>query len=163
MDDTTLRLHCVEELDFLPQLDAARIGVAVADGVVCLTGHVATYGEKLAAERAVPQVRGVRAVVERIEVSSSDRLRVGDEELADRCARVVEGDATVPHGSVVVKGENGCITLTGWVERYEQKAAADRALRRLVGVTDIVNTVGVRHPTPVEAAPVRDEAGSVLY
>lgn len=160
MDDKTLRLHRVEELDFLPQLDAARIGVAVADGVVCLTGHVATYGEKLAAERAVLQVR---AVVERIEVSSPDRLRVGDEELADRCARVVEGDATVPHGSVVVKGENGCITLTGWVERCEQKAAADRALRRLVGVTDIVNTVGVRHPTPVEAAPVRDDAGSVLY
>lgn len=61
-----------------------------------------------------------------------------------------------------MKIENGCITLTGWVERYEQKAAADRALRRLVGVTDVVNTVGVRHPTPVEAAPVRDEAGSVL-
>lgn len=83
MDDTTLRLHCVEELDFLPQ-----IGVAVADGVVCLTGHVDTYGEKPAAERAVLQVR---AVVERIEVSSPDRLRVGDEELADRCARVIEG------------------------------------------------------------------------
>ncbi|GAB6842166.1 osmotically-inducible protein OsmY [Methylorubrum rhodinum] len=160
MDDKTLRLHRVEELDFLPQLDAARIGVAVADGVVSLTGHVATYGEKLAAERAVLQVR---AVVERIEVSSPDHLRVGDEELADRCARVIEGDATVPHGSVVVKIENGCITLTGWVERYEQKDAADRALRRLVGVTDIVNTVGVRHPTPVEAAPVRDEAWSVLY
>lgn len=162
MDDKTLRLHCVEELDFLPQLDAARIGVAVADGVVCLTGHVATYGEKLAAERAVPQVRGVRAVVERIEVSTPDHLRVGDEEPADRCARVIEWDATVPHDSVVVKIENG-ITLTGWVERYEQKAAADRALRRLVGVTDIVNTVGVRHPPPVEAAPVRDDAGSVLY
>ena len=87
--------------------------MAAADGVVTLTGHVATYAEKLAAERALLQVCGVGALVERIEVRNPDYLRVGDEELADRCARVLKWDTTVPHDSVVVRVENGCVTLTG--------------------------------------------------
>src|SRR6476619_6374798 len=52
MDDKDLRQSVIEELDFTPSFDAADIGVAVENGVVTLTGHVRSYAEKLAVERA---------------------------------------------------------------------------------------------------------------
>jgi osmotically-inducible protein OsmY len=43
MDDLTLRQDVLEELEFEPSVDARNIGVAVKDGVVTLSGHVASY------------------------------------------------------------------------------------------------------------------------
>ena len=42
MTDTLLRQNIIDELDFEPGVDATHIGVAVTDGVVTLTGHVAS-------------------------------------------------------------------------------------------------------------------------
>jgi osmotically-inducible protein OsmY len=144
MEDRYLRRFVVDELDYDPRVTAAHIGVTVDGGVVTLTGHVGSYAEKMAAERIALNVRGVRAVVDNIEVRNSEDARIGDEDLADRCARAIAWDVTIPSDSVRVKVEKGCVTLSGWVERYDQKAAADRALRRFAGVTDIVNVIGVR-------------------
>jgi BON domain-containing protein len=52
-----MRKNVLDELDFEPSIDAANIGVAVSDGVVTLTGHVSSYAEKLAAERATDRSR----------------------------------------------------------------------------------------------------------
>jgi hypothetical protein len=60
MDDKALRQNIIDELDFEPSINAANIGVAVEKGVVTLTGHVESHAEKIAAERAVERVRGVR-------------------------------------------------------------------------------------------------------
>jgi osmotically-inducible protein OsmY len=144
MDDITVRRHVLDELELAPMIDAAQIGVAVENGVVTLTGHVRNYAEKGIAERAALRVRGVRAVVEQIEVRYPDNPRIGDEALADRCARVLEWDVEIPERSIALKVERGCVTLEGSVPRYHQKAAADRALRRLAGVTDIVNLIAVK-------------------
>lgn len=162
MEDKYLRRFVVDELDYDPRMTAAHIGVTVDNGVVTLSGHVANLAEKVAAEKIVRHVRGVRAVVEQIEVRYPDNLRLGDEQLADRCARVIEWDVGIPPGSIVVKVENGSVTLTGWVPRYDHKAAADRALRRLAGVTDIVNLIGVHQPPAEQAAGVRDERWATL-
>ena len=68
MNDKQLRQAVIDELDFEPSIDAADIGVMAEDGVVTLTGHTSTYYQKLSAERAVWRVKGVRAVVQNIEV-----------------------------------------------------------------------------------------------
>ena len=41
-----------EELASEPNVDDGAIGVAVEDGVVTLSGHIASHAEKVAAERA---------------------------------------------------------------------------------------------------------------
>ena len=50
------------------ELNASAIGVATQDGVVTLTGFIDSYAGKLAAERVVKRVRGVRAVANDIKV-----------------------------------------------------------------------------------------------
>jgi osmotically-inducible protein OsmY len=61
MSDLALRQDILDELEFEPRIDAANIGVAVAKGVVTLTGHVSSYAQKIAAEAAARRVKGVGA------------------------------------------------------------------------------------------------------
>ena len=160
MDDTTVRQHVIDELNYAPMIDAAQIGVAVENGIVTLSGHVRNYAEKSIAERVALRVRGVRAVVEQVEVRYPENPRVGDEALADRCAQVLEWDVQVPEHSVEIKVERGCVTLQGCVPYYHQKAAVDKALRRLAGVTDIVNLIAVK--PPVQPTEVKDRILAAL-
>ena len=66
--DVRLRNAVVRQLDWDPEVDASAIGVAARDGVVTLTGFIDSYAGKLAAERVLKRVRGVRAVANDIRV-----------------------------------------------------------------------------------------------
>ncbi|MGN7124505.1 BON domain-containing protein [Methylorubrum thiocyanatum] len=160
MDDITVHKHVLDELEYAPMIDAAQIGVTVENGIVTLTGHVRNYAEKSIAERVALRVSGVRGVVERIEVRYPDNPSVGDEALAERCARVLEWDVRIPEDSVTLKVERGCVTLQGSVPYYHQKSAVDKALRRLAGVTDIVNLIAVK--PPARAAEVKSRILAAL-
>ncbi|GJD90404.1 MULTISPECIES: BON domain-containing protein [Methylobacterium] len=160
MDDITVRQRVLDELEYAPMVDAARIGVIVEKGIVTLSGHVRSYAEKTIAERVALRVRGVRAVVEEIEVRYPQNPRIGDEALAERCAQVLEWDVRIPDRAVSIKVEHGCVTLQGSVPHYHQKAAVDAALRRLAGVTDIVNLIAVK--PPAEAQEVRSRIRAAL-
>jgi osmotically-inducible protein OsmY len=146
MDDRTLRQHVLAELEFDPKVDAAHIGVAVRDGIVTLSGHVATYAEKIAAERILQRVRGVRAVVEEIEVRYPADQKTGDEELAARVVKVLAWNVQVPDGAVKVKVEDGRVTLDGCVPWYYQRAAAQSAVAKLAGVREVLNLLAVKPP-----------------
>jgi len=88
MSDKTLGQTIVEELDFEPSVDAASIGVAVDNGVVPLTGRVASYAEKVAPERAIQRVNGVRAIAEKIEVRYPNDKQTADDQIAERTLTV---------------------------------------------------------------------------
>ena len=62
MTNSTKLQHAVqEELEWDPSVDASQIGVAATQpGIVTLTGTVATYAEKVSAERAAKRLSGVR-------------------------------------------------------------------------------------------------------
>ena len=90
MDDKTLRQFIIDELDFEPSIDAANIGVAVENGVVTLTGHVASYAEKIAAERTVQRVKGVHAIAQEIEVRYPDQAKRSDDEIAQRALNILK-------------------------------------------------------------------------
>lgn len=160
MDDITVRRHVLDELDYAPMIDAAQVGVTVENGIVTLCGHVRTYAERGIAERVTRRVRGVRAVIERIEVRSPGEPLVGDEALAERCAQVLAWDTRIPERAITLKVEKGCVTLEGCVPHYHQKAAVDQALRRLAGVTDIVNLIAVK--PPVSPTEVRNRIAAAL-
>lgn len=107
MDDKTLRQFIIDELDFEPSIDAANIGVAVEKGVVTLTGHVANYAEKIAAERAVEHVKGVKAIAQEIEVRFSGQPKRSDDEIAQRALDILTWSVQVPTDSIQVKVEKG--------------------------------------------------------
>ncbi|WP_268801010.1 BON domain-containing protein [Pseudomonas huanghezhanensis] len=97
MSDLTLRRQSLDELEFLPHIDAAAIGVSIEDGVVVLSGHVGTYAEKIAAKHAVKSVKGVRAVAEEVRVSTD--LAVNDGLIASRCLDLIRWNTAVSGGT----------------------------------------------------------------
>ena len=150
MGDKLIRQNVIDELDFDPSIDAAHIGVAVENGIVTLTGHVGSYTERVAAEKAAQKVRGVRGVVEEIQVRFGGETPPRDEDIAQRAVQMLDWSVTVPKGAVQVKVQNGWVTLSGKVDWQYQREEAYRAIRRLAGVAGIMNTIEV---TPKASVP----------
>jgi len=150
MGDKLIRQTVIDELDFDPSIDAAHIGVAVENGIVTLTGHVASYTERVAAETAAQKVRGVRGVVEEIKVRFGGATPPRDADLAQRAVQMLDWSATVPRKAVQVKVQTGWVTLTGQVDWQYQKEEASRSIKRLTGVAGIINNVAV---TPRASVP----------
>ena len=65
--DKHLKQAVLDELIWEPSVNEAHIGVTAKDGVITLMGHVETYSEKVAAEKAARRVHDVKAVAEEIE------------------------------------------------------------------------------------------------
>lgn len=144
MSDLTLRQTVLDELEFEPSVDAAHIGVAVKDGVVTLSGHVGSYAEKLAAEQATRRVKGVQAIAQEIEVRYPEDQKTADDEIAARALNILRWSAVVPAGSVLVKVQDGWVTLSGQVSWQYQRNAAESQIRRLSGVKGVVNSVTIK-------------------
>lgn len=144
MSDLTLRQTVLDELEFEPSVDAAHIGVAVKDGVVTLSGHVGSYAEKLAAEQATRHVKGVQAIAQEIEVRYPEDQKTADDEIAARALNILRWSAVVPAGSVLVKVQDGWVTLSGQVSWQYQRNAAESQIRRLSGVKGVVNSVTIK-------------------
>lgn len=150
MGDKLIRQNVIAELDFDPSIDAAHIGVAVENGIVTLSGHVGSYAERVAAEKAAQKVRGVRGVVEEIKVRFGGETPPRDEDLAQRAVQMLDWSVTVPRGAVQVKVQNGWVTLSGKVEWQYQREEAYGSIKRLAGVAGIINNIEV---TPNASVP----------
>jgi len=152
--DRSLRQSVLEELDIDPSFDATDIGVAVENGVVTLTGHVRSYAQKLAVERAVQRVRGVHAIAEEIEIRYPADKKAADDQIAERAVSSINWNAQVPKDAVLVKVEKGWVTITGAVDWQFQRIAAESAVRRLSGVAGITNMITIKpqvSPTDVKS------------
>lgn len=144
MDDLELRQLVIDELEFDPSINAANIGVSVEKGIVTLTGHVASYVEKIAAERVVERVKGVKAIAQEVEVRYPDHQKRSDDEIAQRAVNILHWSVQVPDGAIHVKVEKGWVTLTGAVEWQYQRLAAESAIRKLSGISGVSNLIEIR-------------------
>jgi len=127
-----------------PLLNAAEIGVTVKDGIVTLTGNVDTYAKKMEAEMATKNVAGVKAVVEKIEVSFSNSGKPTDSEIATKVVNALKSNYSIPSDTVKVKVENGWVTLEGVLHWDYQRQAAKNAVHYLDGVKGIVNNIEIK-------------------
>lgn len=144
MSDSALRQDVIDELEFEPRVNAAHIGVAVENGVVTLSGHVGSYAEKLAAEKAAKRVKGVHAIAEEIEVRFPSDKKTADDEIAARAVNILRWSSVVPPDSVMIKVQDGWIRLSGEVNWQFQRSAAEAEIRRLSGVTGVVNGITIK-------------------
>jgi len=140
--DFDLRHDVEEELRWDDTIDARKIGVAVEDGIVHLTGEVPTFTDKWRAERAVERVAGVRGIANDIEVRPLGDH--SDMDIAKRAAERLDWNLLVPAGAVTVKVDDGWLTLRGEVNHDYQRRAAERAVRDLPGVKGISNLITLK-------------------
>ena len=125
MDRTPTFLEQVqEELAWEPSVYAGSITAATVDGIVTLTGTVRTFAEKVAAERAVRRVRGVRGVVNDLDVKLLVTHRHPDTEIAKAAVHALQWNSVVPRDAIRVHVTDGWVRLEGAVDGQVQRAAA---------------------------------------
>jgi osmotically-inducible protein OsmY len=141
-----LQQAVLSELLWEPSIKAGHIGVTASNGVVTLSGHVANFAEKWAAEAAANRVKDVKAVAVEIEVELPFEMKRTDDQIAEALLDRLAWDVSVPKDRVKVKVENGWITLSGDVDWYFQSEAAAEACRRMHGVVSVVNLIVIKPP-----------------
>ncbi len=142
--DSKIKLDVQNELAWEPSIDETKIGVAVDDGIVTLSGEVDSYTKKMAAERAAKSVSGVKAVAEDIVVKYYSSLNKSDTEIAKAAVDALIWHSSVPNDTVMVKVENGWIYLSGEVKWSYQKDSAKNAVKDLTGVKGVSNNILIR-------------------
>lgn len=144
MDERGLRQHIITELDWEPEVDAANVGVALVSGIATLTGHVPSYAQRVAAERAVKRVKGVKGVAMELEVRPRGAASLSDEDIAARALNLLKWTTLPSEDPIMVVVSSGWITLSGDVERGHQSFIAEKVVRRLQGVKGVTNAINVR-------------------
>jgi osmotically-inducible protein OsmY len=157
--DIQLKKDVEDELEWDPKVNAARVGVTVADGVVTLAGDVDTYAEKSAAEEAAKRVRGVRSVAEDLTVKVPGFHRHTDAEIAGAALHALQWDVWVPK-DVTMTVRQGRITLRGEVQWKYQSDAATDAVRKLPGVVSVSNEITIK--PGLSAAQVEEKVQAAL-
>lgn len=142
--DLQLKNDVLAELDWDPAVKATDIGVIVKDGVVTLTGHLASYAEKHAAERAAQRVKGVKALALEMVVSLASANERTDADIAQAAEHALEWNVLVPDDKIRPIVEKGWITLHGEVAWDYQRRAAEKGMRNLLGVVGISNLIKVK-------------------
>jgi osmotically-inducible protein OsmY len=143
-NDLQLQKDIMDELQWEPSLDAARIGVSVRDGVVALTGQVMHYAEKMKAEQVAKRVYGVKAVANDITVDVPGSLQRTDADIAAAAVMALRWDVAVPDEHIKVTVRKGWVSLDGTVEWQYEKEAADRVVRNLTGIKGVTNLITVK-------------------
>jgi osmotically-inducible protein OsmY len=142
--DSQLQQAVLEQFTWEPSVTGGHIGVTASAGVVTLSGHVDSYAQKHAAETAARRVKGVKGVAEEIEVRLPFDTGRSDEDIALAAIERLSWNVSVPKDSVQVKVENGWVTLTGQVDWWFQKEAAEHDIRPLHGVIGVSNQTTIK-------------------
>ena len=140
--DSDIAADVVNALKYDSRVDLKSIVVLVAGGVVTLTGTAGSTIERRAAEEDAWYTPGIVAVSNQINVSAGkqrpdEEILVGAREALTRDARIV--DAT----RISVAVDHGKVTLTGGVDRPDERRAAEEDAWFTAGVIAVINHLTV--------------------
>jgi osmotically-inducible protein OsmY len=144
IEDSALRRKVTEELEWEPSVDASKIGVAVTNGIVTLTGTVLSYPEKTHAEQAARRVAGVKGVADELAIKLFGSDIRTDSDIAQAAVGNLALNTSVPKDAVKVLVEDGWLSLDGEVEWQYQRLAAESAVKYLRGVVGITNRISIK-------------------
>jgi osmotically-inducible protein OsmY len=147
--DEDILKDIIAEVKYEPNLRDDDIAVSVRDGIVTLAGFVDSYADKWRAETVVSRVKGVKAVVNDLEVKLPTGSQRTDPEIARAVVDALKWNVLVPHENIQVTVENGWVTLRGNVEWFYQKEEVERTVRNITGVKGVSNLITVaQKPAP---------------
>ncbi len=145
--DVQLKADVLAELSYEPKVNVTDIGVLVHNGAVTLTGFASSYAEKWESVAAAKRVDGVRAIADDIRVNLPESMSRTDGGIAEAAANRLRDTTTIPSGLAKIVVADGWITLTGEMDFWYQKAAAEDMVKFLPGVKGLTNCMTLK-PTP---------------
>ncbi|HXG67393.1 MAG TPA: BON domain-containing protein [Blastocatellia bacterium] len=165
-DDAVTTGKVKAALGLSKRVSAFDIGVDTRDGVVTLTGQVASEDIKSLAGEIARDTEGVKEVNNQIAVNpgaqpSPESVRVEDLEIRAAILAAFQRSPELSGKNIDVKVENRLVTLSGSVETPAQRNGAEQAARAISGVAGVTNELAVTNPQaqtepPAATAPPVD-------
>jgi len=142
--DPMLQENVMAEIAFDPAITTTDIGITVTKGVVTLRGTVASYSDKVLVEQAAKRVAGVHAFTDELTVDIPRNHRRDDRDIAAAVLSTLKWDVTVIDQAIIVKVQDGYVTLDGEADWQYQISAATRAVQHLTGVFGVNNLMTLK-------------------
>lgn len=143
--DTNIEIAVADELEKDQAVPSYLVDVECAKGIVTLTGSV---NNLLAKERALAiaeTVKGVRSVINRIEVNPLTEKK--DPDIRKDVIQSLAADPVTELFNIEVRVDHKVVTLEGTVNSYIEKHEAGRVAKAVSGVKEVENLIIFNHKT----------------
>lgn len=129
-----------QEMLFNKTTSSHLIDVSTVNGIVTLSGQVNNMLEMDKAVQIARTVKGVRGVINQIEVLAPDR---SNDQLEKDITEALVRDPAIEAFEITVDANNGVVTLNGLVESWQEKRLAGYVVKGVIGVKGIKNQITV--------------------
>lgn len=137
--DTDIAHHAVAALEWDVEVPDDKIRVRVDNGRITLEGEADWQYQRLAAERAVRYLTGVKGVTNQIRIAPRVSSYDVSQRIKDALRRSAESDAQ----KIEVEAKDGRVTLRGSVHSWADRAEAERAAWGAQGVIEVDDRITV--------------------
>jgi osmotically-inducible protein OsmY len=138
-NDSAIAEAAANALAWNAMLPAGAVKATVSNGFVTLTGKADWQYQRVAAEKAVRNLFGVKGVIDLVELKP--RVNVGD--IKTKIEAAFKRSAEVDADRVRVEARDGSVVLSGTVRTLGERAAAERAAWAAPGVTQVEDRLAV--------------------
>jgi osmotically-inducible protein OsmY len=154
-NDDTITMWVNSALFEDPRVVSSGIKASTVNGVVTLTGTVRNLAEKRYADLEAMKIKGVRGVLDKLEVQPAHR---SDTDITQEVRRRIINSSVIRSGGVGVQVLQGNVTLTGIVPSYSEVQQAELLASEVPGVKAVQNDMVVSF---VSQRPDADIQGDV--
>lgn len=156
LNDSTLESAIRTEFRVHPYIASDAIQITAEDGIVTLYGTVDNLLACQKAEELVGMIRGVRGVVNLIEVETT---MVDDKKLKEQVEKLLANDPVLKAQKIEVEADSGTVNLQGKVESWHQKQFAAKIIKSVKGIRKVNNNLAFVY---VENRPADEIKSNIL-
>ena len=147
------------ELLFDQAVPSHRIDVETVDGIVSLTGSVYNLMARERATDLAETVKGVRSVVNRIDVRTPKRP---DTEIVEDVVRQLAMNPITESWQISTHCEGGTVIVEGTLDSWQEKQLASRLARSVRGVADVRSEIAVDYEEDRPDSEIQEEVEEAI-